>query len=152
MRVVDGRIATPLGTACFFSRGVNWDRTIVEHGPGDRIAEGSLVSGLGEVAAVDSVHVYTARRYPGSEGGAGGSHVGDHFQGTLGRAGDNSETQPPIVGRFAEREGEGRAGSSTDLADRVDRGRLIEAGPILDGRRSVWLLQCYSIRFSRNLR
>lgn len=95
MWLVHGRIAMPLGTACFFGRGVNWDRTVVEHGPGHRIAERSLVSGLAEVAAVDSVHVYTARRYPASEGGAGRSHVGDHFQGTLGRAGDNSETQPP---------------------------------------------------------
>jgi len=63
--------------------------------------------------------------------------VEDRFQGALGRAGDNGETRPPTVGRFAEREGEGRAGASTDLAEKVDRARLTEAGPILDGRRSA---------------
>ena len=70
-----------------FGRGVDWDRTVVEHGPGDRIAEGSRVSGLGEVAAVDSMHVCTVGRDPSSESGAGRSRWRTVFRARLAERG-----------------------------------------------------------------
>ena len=62
-------------------------------------------------------------------------------QGTLGRARDESKTQHPIVGRFPQGEGEGRAGYPTDpayeglpLRADVIRGRCL-AG---EGQRGCW--------------